>query len=226
MPEVATQTEAKDTHRNVSTQCGEQKKIITVSVIAEYRALKEINAYPRKISNRKSKPALKTGMKVSEVNTDKVRKATTHRKSIGTEGWTRIKEDEEVTILKEINGIEVPRNNMQNKATGCKRPWRHTGISRQEKLYADILRGSAIEKQRKWQGRENKENAEGGRKKSMEERRRMKRKLENQEWLQKFREWSPSQEWPISEKWQRIQESVEGRQIIITNRETRLLLKF
>ena len=165
-------------------------------------------------------------MRISEVDTDKVRKATTHRKIIGTDRWTRIEKDEEVMILKEINRIEAPRNNMQDKATGCKRSWRHTGFSRQEKLYADILRGEAIGKQRKLQGRENKENSGGERKKSIEARRKMKRKLENQEWLQKFREWSPSQEWPIREKWQRTQESAEGRQAIITNRETRLLLKF
>ena len=43
MPEITTQTEAKDTHRNVSTQCGEPEKLIA-SLIAQYCAMKEINA--------------------------------------------------------------------------------------------------------------------------------------------------------------------------------------
>ena len=60
MPEIATQAEAEDTYRNVSTQCVKPEKVV-VSVIAEYCAMKEINAHPRKISSRKSKPALKAG---------------------------------------------------------------------------------------------------------------------------------------------------------------------
>ena len=83
--------------------------------------MKEINAHPRRISNRKSKLALKAGMRISAVNTVNVQKAKTHRKSFGTDEWTRIKEEEEVIALKEINHIGAPTTNMQNEATGSKR---------------------------------------------------------------------------------------------------------
>ena len=60
MPEIATQAEAEDTHRNVSTQCGKPERVV-VSMITEYCAMKEINAHPRRTSSRKSKPAIKAG---------------------------------------------------------------------------------------------------------------------------------------------------------------------
>ena len=60
MPEIPTQAEAEDTNRNVSTQFGKHEREV-VSVVAEYYAMKEINADLRRISSRKSKPALKAG---------------------------------------------------------------------------------------------------------------------------------------------------------------------
>ena len=64
MPEIATQTEIKDTHRNVFTQCGETKGLVT-SVIVEYYAMKEISARPRKLTNRKKAPAVRAGTKMA-----------------------------------------------------------------------------------------------------------------------------------------------------------------
>ena len=60
-------------------------------------------------------------MRISEVNTDKVQRANMHKKSVGTDEWTRIEEEKEVIILKEIDHIKSPIKNMQNKATSCKR---------------------------------------------------------------------------------------------------------
>ena len=78
MPEIATQVEVGDTHRNVYTQCGGQKGA-TISVIVECRKWKEIEARPREAMNHKRKQQKKPGMTVSTVNTKKI-KVQTHRK--------------------------------------------------------------------------------------------------------------------------------------------------
>ena len=137
MPEIATQVEIKDTRRNVYTQCGGQGGIIS-SVIAEYKTMKEINARQRVLTNPKRKQPRKPGMKVSEANTEKVK---THRKFVGTDDMViEINEESEITILKEIH--HVKRNRVQTQPTPNKerkRTRRQANLSRQEKLYADIL---------------------------------------------------------------------------------------
>ena len=47
----------------------------------------------------------------------------------------------------------------------------------------------------------------------------------NQEWIKKFREWSPTQEWPITREWERSSRP-KAQQKIASNRETYLRLKF
>ena len=102
MPEIATQVEVKDTRRNMYTQCGGQGGVIT-SVIAEYKRMKEIYARPRVLTNPKKKQLRKQGMKVSEVNTEKIK---THRKCVGTDDIVReTKEEPEIMIVKEINHV-------------------------------------------------------------------------------------------------------------------------
>ena len=102
MPEIATQVEIKDTRRNVYTQCGGQGGIIT-SVIMEYKTMKEINARPRILTNPKRKQPRKPDMKVSEVNTERIK---THRKCVGTEDMViETNEEPEITILKETNHL-------------------------------------------------------------------------------------------------------------------------
>ena len=44
--------------------------------------------------------------------------------------------------------------------------------------------------------------------------------------MQKCREWSASQEWPLTETWQRNNAEEGRRWIEVTIRETRLQLKF
>ena len=178
MSEIATQTEAKNIHRNVSTQCGKPERVV-VSVMTEYFAMKEINAHPRRISSRKSKPALKAGMRISVANTDKVQKSNTHRKNVGTDEWTLIEEEQEIIVLKEINHIKAPAKNAQNAATGRKRTWRQARVSRHEKLYADILRSEARGMQKRMRGIGDKENIERERRKRREGRRKMNMEREN-----------------------------------------------
>ena len=53
MPEISTQTELRDTHRSVYTQCGGTSKI-AVTVIRELSQLKEISVKARRnINSRK-----------------------------------------------------------------------------------------------------------------------------------------------------------------------------
>ena len=73
MPEIATQTEVLDTCRNVSTQCGNNKKLM-VSVLVEHKILREIKRKPRILTNPKKKAPQKPGMSVSAVNTEKLPK--------------------------------------------------------------------------------------------------------------------------------------------------------
>ena len=103
MPEIATQVEVRDTHRNVYTQCGGQRGA-TVSVIVEYRNWREIEARPREVMNHKRKQQKKPGMMVSTANMEKV-KVQTHRKCVGTEDLGQEQEESEITILKEINDV-------------------------------------------------------------------------------------------------------------------------
>ena len=95
MPQIATEIKARNTHRNVYTQCGEPEKVIA-AVIVEYGSIKEISARPRQISNVKRKSANKAGMRVSAVYTYKVKRTNMHRKVIGTDEWMSIEEDEVV----------------------------------------------------------------------------------------------------------------------------------
>ena len=96
MPECATQTEARDTYRNVYTQCGNSKGIVE-SVIVEYFAMKEGNTRPRILTNKKKAREMKEGMNVSDANTEKVKKET-HRKCVGTDGWIPNIEEEKGII--------------------------------------------------------------------------------------------------------------------------------
>ena len=222
MPEIATQVEIKDTRRNVYTQCGGQGGVMT-SVIAEYKTMKEINARPRVLTNPKRKQPRKPGMNVSEVNTEKIK---THLKCVGTDDIViETKEEPEIMILKEIN--HLTRNRVQRQATineGRKRNWSQARPSRQEKLYADILAAQT----KKLKRTEEKENENEDRdKQRMDARKKRKVALRkgNQEWIKKFREWSPSQEWPITREWERSSRPQE-QQKIASNRETYLRLKF
>ena len=58
---------------------------IVASVIVEYYTMKEINTRLRTLTNKTKAPAVKEGMKVSEANTEKMKKEK-HRKCIGTDG--------------------------------------------------------------------------------------------------------------------------------------------
>ena len=182
MPEIATQTEIKDTHRNVSTQCGETKGLVT-SVIVEYYAMKEINARPRKLTNRKKAPAVRAGIKISEANTNKTKKMT-HRKCVGTDGW--MPEEDEVIILKEINNIGQGRKPMRPLPTLKRKVSAKQGnLSRQEKLYADILANemSSIKRKRTKEvmEKENEGNKRDKREQIKEERRKTQKRNEEQE---------------------------------------------
>ena len=220
MPEIATQVEIKDTKRNVYTQCGGQGGI-TTSVIAEYKTMKEIYARPRVLTNPKKKQPRKPGMKISEVNTEKIKM---HRKCVGTDDIVReITEEPEIMILKEINHV----NRIQIQPTPKeerKRTWRQSNLSRQEKLYADILASEAKRKRGK-EGKENKDRRFSERQTRSRERRRLEKRREEEAWLEKFREWSPTQEWPITKEWKRGS-GPQGQQKIASNRESYLRLKF
>ena len=105
MPEAGTETEIRDTHRNVYTQCGERNEI-TVAVIVEYRENKIMETRPRFLTKQKKKAPRKPNMKVSEVNTERVRK-NTHGKCVGTSDHDPKEEEDEIIILKEINRLEI-----------------------------------------------------------------------------------------------------------------------
>ena len=222
MPEITTQVEIKDTRRNVYTQCGVQGGVMT-SVISEYKTMKKINARPRVLTNPKSKQPRKPGMKVSEVNTEKIK---THRKCVGTDDIViETKEEPEIMILKEIN--HLTRNRVQRQATtneGRKRNWSQARPSRQEKLYADIL-AAQTKKMKRTEEKENENEDRDKQRMNAREKRKVVVRKGNQEWIKKFREWSPTQEWPLTREWERSSRSQE-QQKIASNREIYLRLKF
>ena len=189
MPEIAMQVEIKDTHRNVYTQWGATGGVIA-SVIVEYKKFQEINTHSRTLSSMKRKQPRKPGMKVSEVNTEKIK---THRTCVETEDMLiETNEGPEIIILKEINNLEC--NRVQSQAAPNeerKRTWRKANPSRQEKLYADILAGE-VKRKRGAEGKENKDKRLSERQTRDEERRRMKRIREEETWLEKPTSWVTS----------------------------------
>ena len=223
MPELGTQTEVRDTHRNVYTQCGEANKI-TVATIVEYREMKTIDTRPRFLTKQKKKAPRKPNMKVSEANTEVIKKRT-HGKCVGTSDYVPKAEEPEVIFLKEINHIELvksTRNKEEENKMAKRRPRPEAKLSRQEKLYRDILEGEknpARKRQRiDIQGKENVNEAQVKQKRIIERKKRSEHK--NNAWLEKFREWSPTQDWPITKNWQRRDN------ITRSNRETYLRIKF
>ena len=112
-------------------------------------------------------------------------------------------------ILKEINHV----NRIQIQPTPKeerKRTWRQSNLSHQEKLYADIL-ASEIKRKRGKEGKENKDRRFSERQTRNRERRRLEKRREEEAWLEKFREWSPTQEWPITKEWKRCSR-LQGQQ--------------
>ena len=212
MPDASTQTEIKDTHRDVYTQCGEPTKVVAV-VTAEFRQLPELKTQAREINEKKRrKPTRKIGMSVSEVQTDR-RRDNQHRKGTETENWEPKTEEEEVTVLKIINHIKHESKmtqavHMQRHKTNS----RQKKLSRQEMLYADILANQIKGVKRRTNGenagKENKERKSYEKKRKLHEkersrveRRRVAEKADNAQWVKRFREWTPGQEWPIVALW-------------------------
>ena len=83
-------------------------------------------------------------------------------------------------------------------------------MSKQEKLYRDILaeEDNTIKKRAiaKQNGKENQEGKEDKRKEITRQKKKAVMLAEEREWAEKFRQWSPSQKWPITEDWQRDDE--------------------
>ena len=141
-------------------------------------------------------------MTTSGVNTE--RGVKTHRKCVGTENMVfELEEEPEVVILKEINNIRCTTDQTTPERKQVeKRTWCQAKPNRQERLYADILADQAkkvirtTEKENKNEGRD---------RQRMDARKKRKAVIreESQKWMEKFREWAPQQEWPITEKWQR-----------------------
>ena len=151
---------------------------------------------------------------------DKTKKMM-HRKCVGTDGW--MSEEDEVIILKEINNIGQARKPTQPLPILKRKVSAKQGnLSRQEKLYADILASemSSIKRKRtrEHMEKENEGNKRDKREEIKEERRKTQKKNEEQEWMEKFRMWSPGQKWPITKDWQQGE-----REVIL---ETRRHLKF
>ena len=212
MPEAATQTEALDTRRNVYTQCGEEKQLM-ISVMVETKKLKELDTRPRILTNPKKKAHRKPGLSVSEASTEK-RQQLVMKKCVGTENEEKQNEEPEITILKEIkvNHISVTISTRKTEEEKSEKKEkenvavqrRKSGtlkrkLTRQEKLYEDILKGSSIpqnKRSRQTPKTENKKNQVGihmwRNKREMERQRR--KELRNKDELnEKFQQWSPSQ---------------------------------
>ena len=245
MSEIATQTEVLDTRRNVSTQCGSNEKKPTVSVLVEHKILREIKTRPRILTNPKKKAPRKPGMSVSAANTEKLTKPVL-KKCVGTESQEEVDTEPEVLILKEIkiNHIrmtvtkqpitrqvhEDKENQVENIPGVSKKVKRK--LSRQELLYRDILESQSALPCKKVKTednrRENKEIEETkarGKQRELERERR-KRIAERDMWEEKIQQWSPSQNWPIHEEWERTEETKGKQKPQHSNRETYLYLKF
>ena len=244
MPEIATQTEVLDTCRNVSTQCGNNKKLM-VSVLVEHKILREIKTKPRILTNPKKKAPRKPGMSVSAVNTEKLPKPVL-KKCVGTESQEEIKTEPEILILKEIkiNHMRIAaskrtttrqmhkeKENQRENLPGVSKKIKRK-LSRQELLYRDILESQSVPRNKKFKTDENREEkkkieeTETRRKQRELEKERRKRIAARDMWEEKIQQWSPSQKWPINEEWERT-EKVEGKQRPQhSNRETYLYLKF
>ena len=205
MPETSTQTETRDTHRSIYTQCNDTNKV-TVAVIPEHREMKTLTARPRFISKQKNKAPRKPGMRVSEVNTVRVKK-NTHGKCVGTRDHV-IKVEEEITVLRVINHIIIKdalSKQVESVKPTRKGTWKEGRPRRQELLYADVLENkenSAIKNRRSVTlDKESRIKRQQKRYASAEKRKKIQR--ENEGWSEKFREWSPTQQWPITKQWRR-----------------------
>ena len=73
-----------------------------MAVIVKYRANKIVETRPRFLTKQKRKAPRKPNMKVSEVNTERVRKYT-HGKCVGTSDYDPKEEEDEIIILMEIH---------------------------------------------------------------------------------------------------------------------------
>ena len=209
----------KENARNIHSK-------IAVTVIRELSQLKEISVKARNINSRKRKrPTKQEGTRVSEVQTEKIRKVIGHRKETSTEG--QIEEEEEITILKVINHTSSGTNVSLPDPPQKKKNLRgQKKMSRQEKLYQDILAEENKTAKKRTIAKQNQVGKENIRNEAAGQRRKAASLAEEREWAEKFRQWSPSQKWPITECWGRDDETTRGRIIIISNRETRRILKF
>ena len=148
------------------TQCWGTSKI-AVTVIRELSQSKEISVKARNINSRKRKrPTKQEGTRVSEVQTEKIRKVIGHREETST-GQI---EEEEITILKVINHTSCETNaSLPDLPQKKKNLIGQNKMSRREKLYRDILaeenktakkrtiaKQNQVEKEKKhWQRNEN-----------------------------------------------------------------------
>ena len=194
-----------------------------MEVIVEYRTNKTIVARPRPTTKRRRKAPRKPNMRVSEVNTDRIKKYT-HGKCVGTSDYSPMEEEPEIVIIKEINRVEEmrePEKEKERSKAATKRPCPQAKLSRQEKLYLDILKGekNPLPKRRR-KNTQNKENVSKRQINKKTAQRKRKTHQKSGDWEEKFRGWSPTQDWPLTENWQRRDNGMKS------NRETYLRMKF
>ena len=199
MPEVSMQNEVMDTHRSVYTQCGATSSVVA-TVIVQLKRIEELKTQAREINEkRRKKPIRKEGMKTSTAQTEKIRRSG-HRKETMTE-LQKEDSEEEVVVLKVISNIKRTPNVARQARNGENKG--KEKLSRQDKLYREIIESEKRNRiKRKANDMEGEKENEGGRiKKSREDaikRKRLAQRRNEKNWEEKFRQWSPRQDWPIT----------------------------
>ena len=167
---------------------------------------------------------------------------------MGTESVDKQNEEPEIIILKEVrvNHISVAavtdkaeegRSGKEEKENQEKKQATKSGtmrrkLSRQEKLYRDIVRDSLTPVSKRSRGiqesedRKNQAMAYARKERREAEKQRWKELKKKHGWNEKVQQWSPSQSWPITESSERTEDNNEGKRLQRSNRETYLYLKF